>query len=152
MNADGELRTAYRTLDEPTRLFGVSLAGWAALIAAGGAGYGWLLISPLPWRANFSLAVIVLGAPAALAVLREQSTIDPGRLLAAVLAWRARPPLLVAPDDRRPVRRHGVRLDTPAVALIDDAPDRIELPWATPAALTDADAWANGGDGAERRS
>ena len=88
---DSELRPAYRTLDEPTRLLGVSLGGWAALLLAGGVAYGWLMLSPLAWRANLSIAVIGLGAPLALLLLREQSTISPGRLLAAVVRWRAPP-------------------------------------------------------------
>ena len=44
--------------------------------------------------------MIGLGAPAALLLLREQSTISPARLLAAVVRWRARPALLAAPSDR----------------------------------------------------
>ena len=88
---DGELRRAYRTLNEPARLLGISVAGWLAVLAAGALGYAWLLVSPLGWRANVSLAVIVLGAPVALLLLREQATISPGRLLVAVVRWRARP-------------------------------------------------------------
>src|SRR4051794_25088893 len=108
-----ELRPAYRTLNDPTRLLGVSIGGWVTLLLAGGAGYGWLLISPLPWRVNCSIAVIGLGAPAALLLLREQSTISPARLLGAVVRWRARAALLVAPSPQRPVTRGGMRLDTP---------------------------------------
>ena len=44
------------------------------VLAAAGAGYGWLLVSPLPWRLNVSIAVIVLGAPAAL--LRVARAVD----------------------------------------------------------------------------
>ena len=57
-----ELRPAYQTLNDPARLLGVSIAGWAGLLAAGGAGYGWLLVSPLPWRLNFTLVVLVLAS------------------------------------------------------------------------------------------
>jgi hypothetical protein len=125
-----ELRPAYRTLNEPTRLLGLSGGGWITVLIAGGAGYGWLLVSPLPWRANVSLAAIVLGLPTALVVLREQTTISPARLLAGVVAWRARPALLVAPTDERPVRGGALRL-----AKTDDAlpssehADVDELPW-----------------------
>ena len=129
--SEPELRPAYRTLNEPTRLLGLSLAGWAVLLAAGGAGYGWLLVSPLPWRANVTLAVLVLGAPTALIVLREQTTITPARLLAGVIAWRARPAQLVAPSGERPVRRGGLRLDSPPLT-VDEQPagaDVDELPW-----------------------
>ena len=108
-----ELRAAYRTLNEPTRLLGLSFGAWGWLLAAGGAAYGWLLVSPLPWRANVSLAAIVLGLPLALLLLREQSTITPARLLAGVVRWRFRPALLVAPSRERTVRRGGLRLDRP---------------------------------------
>jgi hypothetical protein len=124
-----ELRPAYRTLNEPTRLLGLSGSGWAVLLAAGGVGYGWLLVSPLAWRVNFSLAVIGLGAPAALALLREQSAISPVRLLAAVVRWRARPALLLAPSPEQPIRRGGVRLDNPPSELEEQPVDVDELPW-----------------------
>ena len=100
------------------------------MLIAAGAGYGWLLVSPLPWRVNVTLAVIVLGAPAALLVLREDSTIGPARLLGGALRWRARPARLVAPTAERPVRRGAVRLDRPApgpVVLVDV--DVEEAPW-----------------------
>ena len=83
------------------------------LLAAGGAGYAWLMVSPLPWRVNFSLAVIVLGAPAALMLLREQSTISPGRLLCGGRALARAPAGDRRRSAERAVRRGGVRLDTP---------------------------------------
>lgn len=130
MDGDGELRRAYRSLDEPVRFVGISLSGWIALLLAGGLGYGWLLVSPLGWRASVSVAVVALGGPACLLVLRESSTIGPGRLLVAVLRWRARPALIVAPSAERPVRRGGVRLDapTPAARVELDQPAR-GAPW-----------------------
>src|SRR3954470_22202107 len=114
MNDDGELRPAYRTLDDPIRFLGIPLSGWVALALAAGLGYGWLLLSPLGWRASVSVAVVALGGPACLLVLREQTTIGPGRLLLAVLRWRLRPALVLAPSEARPVRRGAVRLDAPA--------------------------------------
>jgi hypothetical protein len=127
-----ELRPAYRTLNEPTRLLGLSLGGWAVLLGAGAAGYGWLLVSPLPWRVNFSLAVIGLGVPAALVLLREQSTISPARLLAAVVRWRARPALLTAPTKELPLRRGAVRLDRLAPDASEELVDVDEPPWPAP--------------------
>jgi hypothetical protein len=127
-----ELRPAYRTLNEPTRLLGLSLGGWVVLLGAGGAGYGWLLVSPLPWRANFSLAVIGLGVPAALVLLREQSTISPARLLAAVVRWRARPALLTAPTRERPLRSGAVRLDRPGLEPAEHFVEVDEVPWPEP--------------------
>ncbi|MDA0167165.1 hypothetical protein OM076_43295 [Solirubrobacter ginsenosidimutans] len=116
---DGELRRAYRTLDEPMRVLGISLTGWASLLVACGLGYAWLLISPLGWRASVSVAVVVFGGPAALLALREQSTIGPGRLLLAVVRWRLRAPMILTPAADRRTRRGGVRLDVPAPS--DDA-------------------------------
>ncbi|RKQ92969.1 hypothetical protein C8N24_2826 [Solirubrobacter pauli] len=119
---DDELRPAYRTLNDPARLLGISVVGWIALLAAGGCGYGWLLVSPLGWRANVSLAVILLGTPAALLLLREESTVSPGRLLLAVLRWRLRPPVIVAPSDDKPVRRGAVCLREPAPEISSNDP------------------------------
>src|SRR3954453_10221395 len=107
---DSESRPAYRTLDDPTRLLGVPLAGWATLVVAGAVGYGWLLVSPLGWRANVSLVVIGLGTPAGLLVVREQSTVSVGRLLLAVMRWRTRSPSITALAEGEPVRRGGLRL------------------------------------------
>lgn len=127
----GELRPAYRTLNTPTRLLGLPVAGWAVLLIAGGLAYGWLAISPLPWRLNFSIIVIGLGAPAGLLIVRDAGTIGPGRLLRAVLGWRARPALVLTPTDERPVTRGGLRLAQPPT---DDLPledHEAELPWTT---------------------
>src|SRR3954470_16408253 len=109
----GELRPAYRTLNDPTRLLGLSIGAWAAIIAAAGVGYGWLLVSPLGWRANVSLVVIGLGSPLALFALREQTTVSPGRLLVAIAAWRLRSSAVVGVGEAG-VRRGAVRLDEPA--------------------------------------
>lgn len=125
---DSELRPSYRTLNEPTRLLGLSLAAWAGVIGAGGGGYAFLAVSPLPWRVNFSVIVIGLGGPVLLLILREPGTIGPGRLLAAVTVWRLRPTLVVAPDEQRTVRRGAVRLDAP-VELVDDVEAADDLPW-----------------------
>ena len=113
----GELRPAYRTLNDPTCLLGLAIGAWGALLVAGALGYAWLQISPLPWRLNFSLVVIVLGAPAGLLILREQGTIGPGRLLCAVIGWRGRASLATAPTAEHPLRCGGVRLDSPAIEV-----------------------------------
>src|SRR3954470_10117500 len=112
----GELRPAYRTLNDPTRLLGLSIGAWAAIIGAAGVGYGWLLVSPLGWRANVSLVVIGLGSPLALLALREQTTVSPGRLLVAIAVWRWRGPVITALDDASVVKAGAVRLDEPAAA------------------------------------
>jgi hypothetical protein len=129
----GELLPAYRTLDDPVRFLGVSLSGWVAIALAGGLGYGWLLLSPLGWRASVSVAVVGLGGPACLLILREQTTIGPGRLLIAVLRWRLRAPVIIAPSEQRPVRRGAVRLDHPAPALqTSRAAGQGPAPWPEP--------------------
>lgn len=129
MNAD-ELRPAYRTLNEPSRLFGLSISTILAAAAAAAVGYAWLLISPLPWRANVSTAVIGLGAPLVLLVVRESSALSPVRLLLAVINWRVRPNSIdrVTPGSR--VRRGAVRLDDPPAGSADRPPaPEAELPW-----------------------
>jgi hypothetical protein len=126
--ATSELRSAYKTLNEPARLLGLSVSGWLTVLSAFAAGYGWLMFSPLPWRMNFTLAVVVLGAPAALLVLRDDSTIGPARLLAGVLRWRTRAALLLAPSPQRPVRRGAVRLDSSPLEPPELA-DPGELAW-----------------------
>lgn len=113
MAADGrdELRPAYRTLDDPVRFLGLSIGGWLALTLAAGIGYGWLVLSPLGWRASVSAAVIALGAPTCLLALREPSTVGPARLLAGALHWRVRPASIHAANAETAARRGGVRLD-----------------------------------------
>lgn len=133
----GELRSSYRTLNEPTKLIGLSLGAWAAVIAAGAVAYAFLAVSPLPWRVNFSVIVIGLGAPVGLVVLREPGTIGPGRLLVAVFAWRLRPAILVPPHADAPVKRGAVRLET-AIEPAAPADAPTDLPWAnngTPGAV-----------------
>jgi hypothetical protein len=124
-----EARAAYRTLNDPTRLLGLSVGGWATLIAAGAIGYGWLLISPLPWRANVSLVAIALGLPATLMVLREQSTVTPARLLVGVVRWRVRPSLLLPPSAQDPVCHGGLRLDRARPEREEDARSSDEPLW-----------------------
>jgi hypothetical protein len=119
-----ELRPAYRTLNEPSRLLGLSLGGWLAVLVAGGLGYGWLILSPLGWRANISVAVIAFGAPTALLLLRESSTVGPGQLLVAVLRWRMHSATIV--DE--PTGHGGVRLDRPAPPCAEEATEPV-LPW-----------------------
>lgn len=124
-----ELRPSYRTLNEPTRLLGLSLSAWAAVIVAGCAGYAFVAVSPLPWRLSFSAIVIGLGGPVLLLVLREAGTIGPGQLLLAVFAWRLRPTRVTAPSSDQPVRRGAVRLDA-TVEPVDENELVAELPWA----------------------
>jgi hypothetical protein len=123
-----ELRPAYRTLNEPNRLFGVSLSTILAAAAAGSLGYAWLLVSPLPWRANVSIAVIGLGAPLVLLVVRESAALSPARLLLAVIRWRGRASTVEAVSAHPRVRRGAVRLDQPALATKPPSPET-ELPW-----------------------
>ena len=52
-----EVTPNYRTLDEPTKLLGLSIGQWGAVALAAGFAYLLLLVSPLPWRVNVSLIV-----------------------------------------------------------------------------------------------
>lgn len=124
-----ELRPSYRTLNEPTRLLGLSLGGWAGVITAAAVAYAFVGLSPLPWRLNFSAVVIGLGGPLLLLILREPGTIGPGGLLLGAFAWRLRSSELVPPDSARPVSNGAVRLDAP-LELVDDVETPADLPWA----------------------
>src|SRR3954447_22936427 len=125
-----ELRRAYRTLDDPTRRLGTSVGVWAALVVGAAVGYGWLLVSPLGWRANVSLVVIGLGAPLALLALREQTTVSPARLVLAIAAWRWRGQVITALEDASAVKAGAVRLDEPASGLPAPLEDlSAVLPW-----------------------
>lgn len=124
-NAD-ELVPCYRTIDQPSQLLGLSTGAWATALACFAVGYGWVTISPLPVRANLSLAVIVLGAPLILVMLREQTALSPGRVLAAVLRWRSRPTLLGPPAIDAKIAG-GVRLAEPATAAAAD--EAADLDW-----------------------
>ena len=66
----------YRTLDEPTKLLGLSIGQWGAVALAAGFAYLLLLVSPLPWRVNVSLIVIFGGGPMVLLLLREQGALS----------------------------------------------------------------------------
>ena len=124
-NAD-ELVPCYRTIDQPSQLLGLSTGAWGTALVCFAAGYGWVAISPLPFRANLSLAVILLGAPLILVMLREQTALSPARVLAAVLRWRTRPTLLGAPAiDAKVIG--GVRLAAPATARDGEA--EAQLDW-----------------------
>ena len=121
-----ELVPCYRTIDQPSQLLGLSTGAWATALVCFAAGYGWVTVSPLPFRANFSLAVILLGAPLILVMLREQTALSPGRVLVAVLRWRTRPTLLGAPELGAKLTG-GVRLGEPAGA--EPAGEDAELDW-----------------------
>ena len=84
-----EVTPNYRTLDEPTKLLGLSIGQWGAVALAAGFAYLLLLVSPLPWRVNVSLIVIFGGAPMVLLLLREQGALSASQLVGAVCRWRA---------------------------------------------------------------
>ena len=79
-NVASEITPAYRTLDEPTKLLGLAAGQWAALLLVGGLAYLFVLVSPLPWRMNVSLVVILAGGPLVLLLLREQGALSAGQL------------------------------------------------------------------------
>ena len=123
-----EVTPNYRTLDEPTKLLGLSIGQWGAVALAAGFAYLLLLVSPLPWRVNVSLIVIFGGAPMVLLLLREQGALSAPALISAVLRWRARPALLLAVDPEEPPQGGVVVLDeAPAGVGRDELED--ELPW-----------------------
>jgi hypothetical protein len=126
--ARSEVTPNYRTLDEPTKLLGLSIGQWGAVALAAGFAYLLLLISPLPWRMNVSLIVIFGGAPMVLLLLREQGALSASQLVSAVCRWRAKAALLLAVDAEEP--------PSGGVVVLDEAPSDIgvdepveDLPW-----------------------
>ena len=103
-----EVTPNYRTLDEPTKLLGLSLGQWGAVALAAGFAYLLLLVSPLPWRVNVSLIVIFGGGPMVLLLLREQGALSAPQLVRAVFRWRSKPALLLGGRPRAAAER-GVR-------------------------------------------
>ena len=123
-----EVTPNYRTLDEPTKLLGLSIGQWGAVALAAGFAYLLLLVSPLPWRVNVSLIVIFGGAPMVLLLLREQGALSASQLVSAVCRWRAKPALLLAVDAEQPPSGGVVVLDeAPADIGVDELVE--ELPW-----------------------
>ena len=123
-----EVTPNYRTLDEPTKLLGLSIGQWGAMALAAGFAYLLLLVSPLPWRVNVSLIVIFGGAPMVLLLLREQGALSASQLVGAVFRWRTKPALLLAVDPDEPPRG--------GVVVLAEAPSGVggdqlaeELPW-----------------------
>ena len=116
-SARSEVTPNYRTLDEPTKLLGLSLGEWGAVALAGGFAYLLLLISPLPWRVNVSAIVVLGGTPLVLLLLREPGALSASQLIVAVLRWRLRPALLLGVDADEPPRR--------GVVVLDEAPAEV---------------------------
>ena len=123
-----EVTPNYRTLDEPTKLLGLSLGQWGAVVLAAGFAYLLLLVSPLPWRVNVSLIVVFGGGPMVLLLLREQGALSARQLTGAVLRWRAKPSLLLAVDREHPPSEGVVVLDEAQVGIGRDELAE-ELPW-----------------------
>ncbi len=101
-HAGSEVTPNYRTLDEPTKLLGLSIGQWGAVVLAAGFAYLLLLASPFPWRLNVSLIVIFGGGPMVLLLLREQGALSALELVArgASLALSGRRSLLAVPARR----------------------------------------------------
>ena len=130
-SARSEVTRNYRTLDEPTKLLGLSLGEWGAVALAGGFAYLLLLISPLAWRVNVSAIVVLGGAPLVLLLLREQGALSASQLIAAVLRWRLRAALMLGVDPDEPPTRGVVVLDE---APAEDGRDEVDgdLLWLGP--------------------
>lgn len=138
-NADdnNETRITHKHLGEAATLVGFSLAGWLILIPCFALAYGWIAWSPLGSRVSISVALIGLAVPATVLLIREQTALSPGALLAAVIRSRALRagmllPTQISPladttptrDQRREARAAGRALPTGtgAVALTEPLP------------------------------
>jgi hypothetical protein len=99
----------FRSLDEPPKLIGFSIRQWGALIAGALALLGLVQLAGLPTKAAVTIAVFVLGLPAALMYVSESGGLRIGALLRDALAWRLAPKLLDTHSAEHPRARRVAR-------------------------------------------
>lgn len=94
-----EERVTFKHLGEAPTLIGFSLAGWLILIPCFGVAYAWIAWSPLGTRVSISVALVGLAVPATILLIRQQTALSPGALIAAVVRSRAlRAGVLLPPE------------------------------------------------------
>lgn len=122
-----ELRPSYRTLGDPTKLLGLSIAHWLLVVAAGGLAYGWLQVSPLGFRLSVSVAAVTLGPLIGFYLLFGSEGMPVGRVARGVFSWRFRASHLIATTaETRPRRGALVLRERPVYA--DQSAEVV--PWA----------------------
>ena len=108
-----EVTPAYRTLDEPTKLIGLSMSQWGAVALAGALPTGGC------WSRRFlaleRLVIVIFGgAPMVLPCSASRARFRPRKLFRAVCRWRVKPALLLAVEAELP--------PTGGVVVLDEAP------------------------------
>ena len=124
------IHRTFRSLDEAPRLVAFTIKQWAVLIAGSAAVLGLIHLSHLPTKPAITLAVFVIGLPAALTYVSESGGLQLGVLLREMWRWRwsrhALPPasserprargLLVLPSAQEPGRQAQGAPDDPSLA------------------------------------
>ena len=123
------IHRTFRSLDEAPRLVAFTIKQWAVLMAGSAAVLGLIHLSHLPTKPAITLAVFVIGLPAALTYVSESGGLQLGVLLREMWRWRwsrhALPPasperprargLLVLPSAREPGRQAREARDDPSL-------------------------------------
>jgi hypothetical protein len=79
----------FRSLDAAPKLMMFTAKQWAGLIADGIAVYGVIHLADLAAKPAITLAVFLIGLPAALAYVSESGGLVLGQLLTDMVRWRA---------------------------------------------------------------
>lgn len=84
------IHRTYRSLDRPPKLVGFTLGQWGLLILDVAATFGLVHVTDMPARPAISLAVFLVGLPAALTYVSEAGGLKLGVLLREMVVWCAR--------------------------------------------------------------
>ena len=103
------IHRTFRSLDEAPRLVAFTIKQWAVLIAGSAAVLGLIHLSHLPTKPAITLAVFVIGLPAALTYVSESGGLQLGMLLRDMWRWRFSRHALPAASAGAPARSRGDR-------------------------------------------
>jgi hypothetical protein len=94
------IHRTFRSLDQPPKLVGFTIAQWLALIGGAAVLLAFVHVIGLPTKGAITLAVFTLGLPATLAYVSETGGLRVGALLWDALRWRLATKVL-APERHR---------------------------------------------------
>lgn len=87
-NPSSLVHPAYRHLDRPVRLAGLSLGQWSQLVAAGVTAWALSRVLPFGTTYDLSIAVTIAGIPVAATFAAGTGRTSPLQTLTAVIRWR----------------------------------------------------------------
>ncbi len=102
----------FRSLDAAPKLMLFTAKQWAALISDGIAVYGVIHLGHLATKPAITLAVFLIGLPAALAYVSESGGLVLGQLLTDMVRWRTSTKQL-PPASAGTTRSRGLRIAAP---------------------------------------